>query len=115
MGEIIVRNMDFQVRHLLNPLQDFQSAAATLALQWIRRIGHKLQFVQDELRNDYGAIQELCVRNIGYAAVNNHAGVEHLERMLQAPLAAKKSSERLQIEHVALIRAQNQPGVCHHQ
>src|SRR5271155_2536851 len=35
--------------------------------------------------------------------------------MAHIPLAAKKSAQRLQIQHVALIRANNQTDISHHQ
>ena len=49
------------------------------------------------------------------AAVNDHAAIEHLEGMFQTALAAEKAAERLQVEHIAFIRAENQAGISHHQ
>ena len=46
---------------------------------------------------------------------DNHAGIEHLEHALGAALASKQPTQRLQVEHVAFVRSQNQPDISHHQ
>ena len=45
--------------------------------------------MQDELRNDYGAIEELSVGDVGNATIDDDAGIQDLERMFQATFAAE--------------------------
>ena len=56
-----------------------EAAAAAIALHGIRGIGHQLQLMQNELRDNDGAIQEAGFDDIGDASVNDHAGVENFE------------------------------------
>src|SRR5580704_14172706 len=115
LQEIVFGDLNLQMRHLLDSLQDFESAPSTLTLQRVGGISHQLQFVQHELRDDHRSIQKLCLGDIRHAPIYNHAGIEHLERVLQAALTTKQSAERLQVQHVTLVRAQDQPYVGHHQ
>ena len=59
--------------------------------------------------------KKLRVGDVRHAPVNDHAGVQHLERVLHAAFAAEQAAQRLQIQHVAFVRAQDQPDVGHHQ
>ena len=71
----------------------------------VGRIGHQLQFAQHELRNQQHAVQKMRLADVRHAPVDNHAGVENLWLPAIAALAAKQPAERLQVEHVALVRA----------
>ena len=46
--EIVFGDLHVEMRHFLDALQHFQSAAAALALQRVGRIGHQLQLAQNE-------------------------------------------------------------------
>jgi len=103
------------VLHFLAALQNFQAAAPALALERIGGIGHELKFAEHELRNDDRAVEKERVGDVGHAPVNNHASIQHFERVLQAALGAEQSAERLKIQHVAFVRAEDQAHVGHHQ
>ena len=74
-------------------------------------IGHQLQFAQHELRKQQHAVEKMRLADVGDAAVDDHAGIEDLGHAPRAALAAKQAAERLQVEHVALVRARR-PGRC---
>src|SRR5208282_1633310 len=78
-------------------------------------MGHKLQFAKNELWNDDCAVQELRVGNVGHSAVDDDTCVQHLERVLRVTFAAEEAPKRLQIQHVALVSAEHQADVCHHE
>ncbi len=113
--EVVFHDLHGQVRHLLDALQDVQAAAAAVALHRIGRIGHQLQLAQHELRNHQHAVEETGFGDIGDAAVDDHAGVQNLERFLRALLAAEDAAQGRQVEHVALLGAHHQPHVGHPQ
>ena len=114
-GEIVVRDFDFQVRHLLDALQHFESAAAALAFQRIGGIGHELQLAQHKLRDQHDAIQKMGLANVRDAAVDDDAGVEHLGHSPRAAFAAEQPAEGREVEHVSLVCANHQADVRHHQ
>ena len=113
--KIVVRDFDFEVRHLLNALQHFEAAAPALALHRVGGIGHQLQFAQDELRDQQDAVEEVRFADVRDAPVDDHAGIEHLGHAPGAALAAEQASQGLQIQHVALVRADDQADIGHHQ
>ena len=101
--------------HFLDALQDFQAAASPLALHRVGGIGHELQLAQDELRDQQHAVHEMSLADIGNAAVDDHAGIEHLGHAPRAAFAAEQAPERLQVEHVPFAGAHHQADVGHHQ
>ena len=103
------------MRHLLDALQHFEAAASALALQRIGGIGDELKFVQNELRNDESAVDELGFGNVRHTAVNDHAGIEKLAGVARAAFAAEDAAEGLQVEHVAFIGAEYEADVSHHE
>ena len=78
-------------------------------------IGHELQFAQDELRDEQDAVEEMSLANIGDAAVDDHAGVQHFGHSPGAAFAAEQAAQRLQVQHVSLIGPDHQADVGHHQ
>ena len=115
MREIVLHDLHVQVRHLLDALQDIQAAPPAVALHRIRRVGHQLQLPQHELRDHQHAVQKAGFRNVGDAPVDDHAGIQDLERFLGGLLAAKNAAQRRQVEHVALFGAYDQADVRHPQ
>jgi len=53
--------------------------------------------------------------DVGDAAVDDHAGIEHLGHAPCAAFAAEQASQGLQVEHVTLACADHQADVGHHQ
>ena len=97
MRKIVFHDLHVQMRHFLDALQNVQAAAAAVALHRIGRIGHQLQFPQHELRNHQHAVQKAGFGDIGDAAVDNHAGIENLEGLLDdfSPPKMPPSADRL--------------------
>src|SRR4029077_16289116 len=56
--EIVLHNLDVEMGHFLNSLQNVEPAAAAVALHGIGRIGHHLQLVQHELWNHQDSIEK---------------------------------------------------------
>ncbi len=115
MSEIVLHDFDFEVRHLLDALEDFEPSAAALALQAVRGIGYELQFVQHELRQEQHTLEEVHLADVGDSPVDDDAGIEDLGLAAAAMLAAKQAAERLKIQHIALVRADNQTDIGHNQ
>src|SRR4029077_1687386 len=113
LREIVFGDLDVKVRHFLYALQHFETAPPALPLQRVRRISHELELTQHELRDDDRAVEKERVGDVGHAAVNDHAGIEHLYGVLHAALAAENSTKGLQVEHVALIGAEDQADIRH--
>jgi hypothetical protein len=113
--KILFYNLHVEMRHFLHPLQNVQPAAAAVALHGIGRIGHQLQLAQHELRNHQHAIEKAGLGDIGDAPIDDHAGIEDLERLLRSVLHAEDAAEGRQIEHVALGCAHHQPDIAHEQ
>ena len=113
--EVLFHNLHGQQRHLLNPLQDVEAAAAAIAFHGIGRVGHQLQFAEHELRNHQHAIEEAGLRNIGDAAIDDDAGIEYLVGLLGRFFAAEDAAERSQVQQVALLGADDQAHVAHEQ
>ena len=90
MREVVLENLDVQLGHLLDALQDVQAAAAAVALQRIGRIGDQLQFAQHELRDDQTSVQKTGFDDVGDAAVDDDAGIEDLKRLAGGLLAAER-------------------------
>src|SRR5712692_2986588 len=97
--------------HLLDALKHFEPASSALALERVGRIGNELQFAQDKLRNQQDPVEKVRIADVGDAPVNDDAGVEHFKRLPRVALIAEQSPERLQVQHVALVRSDDQPDV----
>ena len=82
VGEIVLHDLDVQLRHLLDSLQHVQPAPAAIALHGIGGIRHHLQLVQHELRDHQRAVDEPGLGDIRDAAVDNDAGIQNLEGIL---------------------------------
>ena len=67
---IIFDDADFKSLHLLDALQDFESAAPALTTQAVGGVSDHLQLVQDELRNQQRTIEEMGFADIRDPAVN---------------------------------------------
>jgi len=86
-----------------------------LALHRVGGIGHELQLMQDKLRDQHNAVEEVRFADIRDAAIDNHACIQHFGHAPGAPLAAEETSEGRQVEHVSFIRSDYQTNVGHHQ
>ncbi len=78
LREVGLHDLHRHVGHLLDLLQDVEAAAAAVALQRVRRVGHLLQLAEDELRRHQRAVQEPGLADVGDAPVDDHRGVEDL-------------------------------------
>jgi len=58
--------------------------------------------------------EELRVGDVGHSAVDNHAGIQHFERMLQAALTAEQATKRLQIGACHLCLRRGSGRYSHH-
>src|SRR5208282_3444241 len=114
-GKIVLHNLDLKCRHLLEALQNVKAATTTVALQRVSRIRHQLQFPQDELWCHDDAVQEAGFGNVGDAPVDDHTGVEDLVTLLALLFAAKNSTQRRQVQQVALAGAYDQAHISHQQ
>src|SRR5262249_12487221 len=79
VGKIVFQDLNVQLGHLLDALQDIQAAAAAVALHRVRRIGDQLQLPQDKLRDHQRAVDKSGFYDIGDPSIDNDAGVEDLE------------------------------------
>ena len=86
LGEVLFGDPDLHVAHLLDPVQDVEAAPAPGPFQGVRGIGDVLQFVQDELRNDDGAVEKFRLAHIGDPAVDDHARIHDLDVLFRAAL-----------------------------
>src|SRR5260370_19548405 len=57
VGKIILENLNVELGHLLDALQNVQAAAAAIALERIGRVRHQLKFAQHELRDYQGTVE----------------------------------------------------------
>src|SRR5262249_9057082 len=69
-------NSHFVRGQLLDALKHFKPTTAALTAQAVRRVGDGLQLVQDKTGNEKRSIQKMCFADVGYAAVDQDAGVE---------------------------------------
>src|SRR5581483_1658784 len=76
LGKVFEHNLHFDIRHLLNALEDIEAAATAVALHGITRVRHHLQLVKNELRDDENAVEKTGFGDIGDAAVDDDAGIE---------------------------------------
>src|SRR5213076_249062 len=71
VGKVGVRDRDVYAAHLLDLLQDVETAAAPIALQRIGRIRHQLQLLQHELRDDERPVHEAGLADISDPAIDD--------------------------------------------
>ena len=100
---------------LLQALQNVETAAAAVTLERVGRIGHQLQFAQDELRRHDHAVEEAGFGDVRDPAVDDDAGVENLVALLRLLFAAEDAAEGRQVQQVALVGAHDQSDVGHQQ
>ena len=108
--EIRVRDDDIEAGHLLDALQDVETAAAAVAAQRIGRIGDLLQLLEHELRNDERAVDESGLADVRDAAVDDDAGVENsVAALLRAAAGTAPRSAPARATRPTSRRA---PGRC---
>ena len=95
--------------------EDVQAPPPAIALQGIGGVRHQLQFAQHKLGDDQHPVNKAGFANVGDAAVDDDAGVEHFVILARRLFRGKKSAERAQIEQVTFIGAQHQSHVGHQQ
>jgi hypothetical protein len=83
--EVHVGDRHVDAGHLLDLLQDVQTATAAIALHRVGGVGNELKLLQHELRHDQRAVHESRFADVGDAAVDDHARVEHLCIACAAP------------------------------
>jgi hypothetical protein len=111
----VVDDADFVGWQLLNALQDFEATAAALAAQAVRGVGDSLQFVQDELRYQQGAIEKVGFADVGNAAVDENAGVQEFAVRVDGRSAWAQTEERVQrsgLKRAKFARAEHDAGVA---
>ena len=96
--------------HLLDLLEDVQTAAAAVALQGVRGVGHLLQLAQHELRHHQRAVEEAGLADVGDAAVDDDGGVEHLV-LVEARVVLERGDDARGLEPLALARPQHDAHV----
>ena len=109
-GEVHVRDGDVDAGHLLNLLQDVETAPAAIALHRVGRVGDQLQLLEDELRDDDRAVHEAGFADVGDAAVDDDAGVEDLVALARAGRAEQRD-EVLRLEPFAAAGPEHQAQV----
>src|SRR6185312_5617476 len=107
---VVVEKLHIDSRHFLKPLQHIETASAPVPLHGIGRIGDELQLTKDKLRNRQHAIQKSCLRYFSDTSVDNHAGVQQLHRTGGKSVAAQ-NAHRVQVEHIRLADADEQPYI----
>ena len=110
LRKIDVGDLHLDAGHLLNLLQDVEAAPAAIALERVGRIGHELQLLQDELRDDERAVDEAGLADVRDAAVDDDARVEDLVAPLR-PRRAEQADEPRRLEPFAVLAAQDETEV----
>ena len=77
-GKIVGHNLHLDLVVGLHALQHIQAAAAALALGAVGRVGHHLQLAQHELRHHQHAVDKSGFGDVGDAAVDDDARIQHL-------------------------------------
>src|ERR1700693_2985578 len=77
--KVILQDLNVQLSHLLDALQNVQAAAAAVALERIGRVRYQLQFAEYELGDYQRTIHETCLYDVGDATVDTNAGIQDLE------------------------------------
>src|SRR5262249_83849 len=113
LGKIEIGDHHFHAGHLLDLLQDVEPAPAAVALHRIGGIGDQLQLLQHELRDDERAVDEAGFADVGDAAVDDDARVEHLVAPLRT-CRAEETREPRRLEPLAVLAAEHQAEVRQH-
>ncbi len=113
--KVLFDDLHVEVCHFLNALQDVEPAASAVALHGVGRIGHQLQFAQDELRDHQHAVEKAGLGDIGDAPVDDDAGIQDFERLLRRFFAPENTPQRRQVQHVTLLGPDDQAHVGHQQ
>ena len=114
LGKVHVGDHHLDARHLLDLLQDVEAAAAAVALYRVRGVGDQLQFLEHELRNDHGSVDEAGLAQVRDAAVDDHGGVQDLVVTLGTG-GAKQRDQARWLEPLALAAADDSADVGEHQ
>src|SRR5665213_2671131 len=88
--EVFFDDLDGQLRHFLDTLQDVETAPPAVALHRIGGIGHQLQLVQYELGDHQRSVHKAGLDDVGNASVDDDAGVEKPARALGPGLTAQQ-------------------------
>src|SRR5262249_47909962 len=113
VGKVEIGDRDLDAGHLLDLLQDVETAAAAVALHRVGGIGDELQLLQDELRDDQRAVDEPGLADVGDAAVDDHARVEDLVAALRSG-CSEQAREPRRLAPLAVLAAQDQPEIRKH-
>jgi hypothetical protein len=105
-----VGNRHLDPGHLLNLLQDVEAAPAPISFHRISRVGDKLQFFEDELRDDQRAVHESGVAQIGDAAVDDHGRIQNLVAALWSG-GAEEADEPRRFEPFTFAAANDEPEI----
>ena len=114
-GKVVGHDLHHDLGIGLHALQHVEAAPAALALGAVGGVGHHLQFAQHELRHHHHAVDKAGFGDIGDAAVDDDAGIEHLGAFALGLLPAEDGSQGGGIEQVALAGAHQQSHVGHQQ
>src|ERR1700676_3369345 len=87
--KVLFDDLNGELRHFLNALEDVEAAPTAVALHRIGGIRHQLQLMQHKLGDHEGSIDESGFNDVGDTAVDNHAGIQYFEGMLGTGLPAK--------------------------
>src|SRR5262249_23681055 len=110
---VVFHKLHVDAGHLLNALKNVETTPSTIPFQRICRVSDLLQFTQNEVGNDEHSIQETGFADIGNAAVDDDAGIEDLISLSRRPFATENAAHRRQIQHVSLVRSNDESDVGH--
>ena len=80
LADLALGHADVEVLEAAKFVEDVEPAAAAGLLVGVGRIGDRLEFGEDEARDDEGGVEEAGLADTGNAAVDQHAGVDDDER-----------------------------------
>src|SRR5579871_3283370 len=113
LREVLFDDLNMEVSHFLDALQDIQAAPAAVALHGVGRVSYQLQFSQDELRNHEYAVQKPGFGDVRDAAINNDAGIQYFESLLRRFFPAEDASQGSQVEQVTLLCTNDKAHIGH--
>src|SRR6185503_14334652 len=74
LRKVLFDDLDMQIGHFLQPLENVQPATTAVALQRIGGIGHQLQLAQHELRHSQSSVEKSCLGYVCDPAIDDYAG-----------------------------------------
>src|SRR6476646_7004668 len=74
--KIILNDLDIEVRHFGDALQNVQTATAAVAFHGVGGIRHQLKLAQHEAGNYQSAFDKSRLGNVGDATVDDHARIQ---------------------------------------